>query len=222
MNAVPAPSEDLSGAGAAAHDKTEDAPMTASSSPAHGGLAPGDEGTVLFSDSLGTVHVQWDTGGQLGLIPGQDEWETLAVPTGPAGDLLERVRQLVTDLVEVCQRLPVDSAEAEPVARTMDRLSEECAKATAMIRALPGRPREAAGYTFAAAAAVTRAAEEEHDFGGWLAVILCQAAARLGSSEHLVMGRDGSWEAEHVLALVRKTAGYQDEHLAYYQDGAAQ
>jgi hypothetical protein len=39
-------------------------------------LAPGDEGTVLFSDSLGTVHVRWDSGGMLGLIPGSDEWET--------------------------------------------------------------------------------------------------------------------------------------------------
>ena len=40
-------------------------------------LVPGDEGTVLFSDGLGTVHVRWDSGGTLGLIPGSDEWETI-------------------------------------------------------------------------------------------------------------------------------------------------
>jgi hypothetical protein len=42
-----------------------------------GGLGPGDEGTVLFTDSLGTVHVKWDAGGQLGLIPGEDTWELI-------------------------------------------------------------------------------------------------------------------------------------------------
>jgi len=29
----------------------------------------------MFTDSLGTVHVRWDQGFQLGLIPGQDQWE---------------------------------------------------------------------------------------------------------------------------------------------------
>ena len=127
--------------------------------------------------------------------------------SAPADDLLEQVRQLVTDLVEVCQRLPVDSTEAEPVAKIMDRLAEECAEAAAMLRSLPGRPAEAAGYTFAALAAAITAAESEHDFGGWVADVLCRAAAHLGSADHLVMGRSGSWEAQHVTALVRNTAG---------------
>ncbi len=38
-------------------------------------LGPGDEGTVTMVDGLGTVHVRWDRGGVLGLIPGADEWE---------------------------------------------------------------------------------------------------------------------------------------------------
>jgi hypothetical protein len=142
--------------------------------------------------------------------------------SAPADDLLEQVRQLVTDLVEVCQRLPVDSAEAEPVAKIMDRISEECAEAAAMLRSLPGRPAEAAGYTFAALCAVMTAAETEHHFAGWVALVLTCAAARLGSSATLVAGRDGSWEAAHVLGLVRETAGWQDEHLAAYKDGAPQ
>lgn len=40
-------------------------------------LVPGDEGVVKFIDSLGTVHVAWDTGSRLGLIPGEDVWEVL-------------------------------------------------------------------------------------------------------------------------------------------------
>jgi hypothetical protein len=40
-----------------------------------GALSPGDEGTVMFTDSLGTVHVRWDRGFQLGLTPGQDQWD---------------------------------------------------------------------------------------------------------------------------------------------------
>jgi hypothetical protein len=29
----------------------------------------------MFTDSLGTVHVRWDRGFQLGLTPGQDQWD---------------------------------------------------------------------------------------------------------------------------------------------------
>jgi hypothetical protein len=37
-------------------------------------LRPGTRGTVTLIDALGTVHVQWDDGRKLGLVPGQDEW----------------------------------------------------------------------------------------------------------------------------------------------------
>lgn len=43
----------------------------------HTSLKPGDEGTVAFTDDLGTVFVDWDTGSGLGLVPGEDEWTTL-------------------------------------------------------------------------------------------------------------------------------------------------
>jgi hypothetical protein len=38
-------------------------------------LAPGDLGTVTLVDDLGTVHVDWDSGSRLGLVPGEDWWE---------------------------------------------------------------------------------------------------------------------------------------------------
>ena len=37
----------------------------------------GTEGTVQFVDDAGTIHVQWDTGSSLGLIPGADEWKVI-------------------------------------------------------------------------------------------------------------------------------------------------
>ncbi len=37
----------------------------------------GTEGTVQYVDDAGTIHVQWDTGSSLGLIPGTDEWEVI-------------------------------------------------------------------------------------------------------------------------------------------------
>ncbi|WP_368920731.1 DUF4314 domain-containing protein [Corynebacterium striatum] len=40
-------------------------------------LRPGAAGTVAFVDDLGTVHVDWDIGSNLGLIPGEESWETL-------------------------------------------------------------------------------------------------------------------------------------------------
>lgn len=32
-------------------------------------LKPGDQGTVGFTDSMGTIHVKWDSGSSLGIIP---------------------------------------------------------------------------------------------------------------------------------------------------------
>lgn len=40
-------------------------------------LQRGDLGTITLVDDLGTVHVQWDRGMSLGLIPGEDAWKLL-------------------------------------------------------------------------------------------------------------------------------------------------
>ena len=42
-------------------------------------LKPGDEGTITIVTSDGTVHVNWDSGSKLGMIPGLDQWEVLDV-----------------------------------------------------------------------------------------------------------------------------------------------
>lgn len=40
-------------------------------------IKPGTRGKVTFVDSLGTVHVKWDDGHMLGLVPGHDRWKVV-------------------------------------------------------------------------------------------------------------------------------------------------
>lgn len=40
-------------------------------------LVPGDIGTVTRIDKFGVVHVHWDSGSTLGLIPDRDRWTVL-------------------------------------------------------------------------------------------------------------------------------------------------
>jgi hypothetical protein len=90
---------------------------------------------------------------------------------------------------------------------------------------LPSQPRGACqpasqpDYTRPAIDAITQAASTEHDFAGWLADMLANAAAQLGSSNALMAltaRRPGSWEASLVDQLVKGTVGYHDELLPGY------
>lgn len=40
-------------------------------------LEPGDQGEVTSVDSIGTIHVKWDNGSTLGLVPGEDEFKVV-------------------------------------------------------------------------------------------------------------------------------------------------
>ena len=40
-------------------------------------LQPGDRGTVRFVDDTGTVFPDWDKGGSLGLVYGQDRYKRI-------------------------------------------------------------------------------------------------------------------------------------------------
>ena len=70
-----------------------------------------------------------------------------------------------------------------------------------------------APYTSRAVAAILQAARAEHDFAGWLTQVLAAAAGQLGSSDALIEGRPGSWEASFVDQLVKGTVGYDDKYL---------
>lgn len=47
-------------------------------------LKPGDVGTVEDVDDIGTIHVRWDTGSCLGMVPGQDRIAHVSDPTTEA------------------------------------------------------------------------------------------------------------------------------------------
>jgi hypothetical protein len=71
-------------------------------------------------------------------------------------------------------------------------------------------------YTAAATAAMHAALEQEPDFADCLARALATIAAMKGSGYALISGRPGSWEADHVINLVRGTVGHDDDHLPDY------
>ena len=77
-------------------------------------------------------------------------------------------------------------------------------------------PTRRQSYTERAAAAMLEAVRHEHDFDGWLANVLANTAAELGSTAALTAGRPGSWEASLVHQLARGTVGWDDDYLADY------
>ena len=38
-------------------------------------LRSGEQGTAQYVDDAGTLHVQWDDGSHLGMVPGHDRWQ---------------------------------------------------------------------------------------------------------------------------------------------------
>ena len=160
-----------------------------------------------------------------------NDCSTSAEPSSPAAALsYPSATQLPTRVAAVAtgQSVITDLADlisqpepGEAGARIAVRFAEETAELAAMIRALPGWPREMAGHTYAAVEALVSAAQNEHDFAGWLADVLCQAAERLGSSEALIAGRPGSWEARLVYQLAAGTAAPDDENPPGYGAGGA-
>lgn len=40
-------------------------------------IAPGTKGTVVAVDDMGTIHMKWDNGRTLGLVPGEDQFKII-------------------------------------------------------------------------------------------------------------------------------------------------
>ena len=67
--------------------------------------------------------------------------------------------------------------------------------------------------------AVLVVARDGGDVAEFVSLALASAAAELGSTEALLAGRSGSWEASHVRDLMAGTVGPDDEHLAEHTRG---
>lgn len=63
----------------------------------HTNLQPGAMGTINFIDDPGTLHVKWDNGSRLGLIPGEDAWELLPTVEEVTADAAEMLLAWVRD-----------------------------------------------------------------------------------------------------------------------------
>ena len=50
-------------------------------------LRAGDRGIVSSVDGMGTVHVNWDSGSRLGMVPGEDE--IMLIEEGPMTPYIE-------------------------------------------------------------------------------------------------------------------------------------
>ena len=48
-------------------------------------IKSGETGTVVLVDDIGTIHVDWDCGRRLGLVPGIDSFHSLDEPVRDAG-----------------------------------------------------------------------------------------------------------------------------------------
>lgn len=43
-------------------------------------IESGSKGTVIAVDDIGTIHMRWDNGRGLGLIPGEDHFKVISTP----------------------------------------------------------------------------------------------------------------------------------------------
>lgn len=64
-------------------------------------VPPGTRGTVEYVDDIGTIHMRWDNGRSLGLVPGEDSFRKLSVEE-IAQEEMQKATDMITaeDLVE--------------------------------------------------------------------------------------------------------------------------
>jgi hypothetical protein len=93
----------------------------------HTRLQPNAMGTVLHVDDIGTVHVRFDTGETLGLIPSEDVWRSLhsrwdvqrMTRTSDARRERGRLRAQLADLMHD----DAPRAEVEPIRARIQQLN---------------------------------------------------------------------------------------------------
>jgi hypothetical protein len=46
----------------------------------HAPIEPGTQGTIEFIDDAGGLHMKWDNGRTLGIVPGEDSFKVISKP----------------------------------------------------------------------------------------------------------------------------------------------
>jgi hypothetical protein len=127
----------------------------------------------------------------------------------------ETAHAVLADLAEL--DLPGGSdSQRRGNAHVLDRLAEELAECSAMIRSLPARPTAMSGYDCQLLAALRTSHASGEDIAEAIAHGLARLAAELGSSLAVTANRPGSWEAAHVAGLLAGTVGLDDENLPLF------
>jgi ABC-type transporter Mla subunit MlaD len=138
-----------------------------------------------------------------------------AVP--PEVTAIETARSAAADLADLAAGLPGTAvSDAARSARVADRLAEELAELSQMLRALPSRPAGMSGHDHQLLAALRTARAAGEDVAEFVARGLARLASELGGSYEVIRNRDGSWEASVVAQLLRGTVG-DDEALGAYR-----
>ncbi len=77
-------------------------------------LAPGEQGTVVAVDDIGTIHVNWDCGSSLGLAYGEDECKNLCP------DFTKAVRDGILSIRKTGRTNMFDSIAVQKIANEMN------------------------------------------------------------------------------------------------------
>jgi len=67
----------------------------------HTRLKAGDQGVIRFIDSLRTVHVKWDNGSNLGMVPGEDAFTIMPINWKPFPEI-EQYLAIEGDTIIAC------------------------------------------------------------------------------------------------------------------------
>ena len=81
-------------------------------------VAPGTEGEVDFVDDIGTIHMKWDNGRALGIVPGEDSFTVLS----PKLTTLKLYMPLTADLYERNEYGDFDDSSTLPLPSNILRL----------------------------------------------------------------------------------------------------
>ena len=116
------------------------------------------------------------------------------------------VHSIAADVADLAEELDGAIGDPDTHARMSDRLSEELAEAAAMLRSLPGRPVDAAGFDWQLLASLRTALDSGEDLAATIGRALARLAWERGGAA-AVITRPGSWEAACLSPIIAGTVG---------------